>query len=70
MKYINRKRYKKKCIQGEVNIPYASEFECNSNGLITYDNKPVCYNTSQDAYDYFARDDGADGNEYDSDLFT
>ena len=63
MKYINRKRYKKKCIQGEVNFPYGTIFECLENGMIMYNNKPVCYNTSQDAYDYFYNDDDGHGKE-------
>ena len=61
--YITRKRYKKKCIQGDVNLPYNTECFCNENGLILYNNKPVCYNTSQDAFDYFARNDDGNGLE-------
>ena len=57
MRYITRKRFKKKCIQGFVNFPYNTEFECLDNGMITYKNLPVCYNTSQDGLDYFCRDD-------------
>ena len=59
--YINRKRYKKKCIQGEVNFPYNTSFICVDNGMILYNNKPVCFNTSQDAYDYFVRNDDGNG---------
>ena len=59
--YINRKRYKKKCIQGEVNFPFNTKFICTDDGMILYDGKPVCYNTSQDAYDYFVRNDDGQG---------
>ena len=61
IEYINRKRFKKKCIQGEVNIPYNTSFICTDNGMILYNNKPVCYNTSQDAYDCFSRNDDGNG---------
>ena len=61
MDYINRKRYKKKCIQGEVNFPYGTHFDCNDSGMILYNNLPVCYNTSQDAFDYFVRNDDNNG---------
>ncbi len=63
MTYINRKRYKKKCLQGEVNFPFGTQFDCLENGMIIYNNKPVCYNTSQDAYDYFVRNDDSKGVE-------
>ena len=59
--YINRKRYKKRCIQGEVNFPYNTSFICVDNGMILYNNKPICFNTSQDAYDYFVRNDDGNG---------
>ena len=62
-KYINRKRYKKKCISGEVNFPYNTEFLCLDDGMITHNDKPICYNTSQDAYDYFVRNDDNCGME-------
>ena len=59
--YLTRKRYKKKCIQGEVNLPYNTELDCLPNGMLIYNNLPVCYNTSQDAYDYFVRNDDGCG---------
>jgi len=61
--YINRKRYKKRCIQGELNIPYGTSFECLENGMIVHNNKPICYCTSQDAYDYFCHNDDGKGME-------
>lgn len=61
MRYINRKRFKKKCLQGIVNFPYNTKFDCLNNGMITYNNLPVCFNTSQDALDYFCRDDDGNG---------
>ena len=61
IEYINRKRYKKKCIQGEVNLPFNTKFLCDDTGMIFYNNRPVCYNTSQDAYDYFVRNNDGCG---------
>lgn len=53
MKYITIKRFKQKSMSGEVNIPYGTECDCFNN-IIFYNNKPICYITSQNAYDYFA----------------
>lgn len=60
MKYIARKRYKKKCIQGEVNIPFGTELESLDN-ILYYKNKPVCTVTSQDAFDYFVSNEDGNG---------
>lgn len=60
MKYITRKRYKKKCIQGEVNIPFGTEVESIGNFII-YNNKPVCLDTSQDSFDYFVSNEDGSG---------
>lgn len=51
--YIVKKRFNQKALQGVVNLPYATLCTEN-NGLISNDNGPLCYNTSQNAYDYFA----------------
>lgn len=53
MTYFTRKRFKKKCIQGYVNIPYGTLLNVDDTGLLYFNNKPVCYNRSQDAFDYF-----------------
>jgi len=60
MKYITRKRYKKKCIQGEVNIPFGTEIDSKGNMLI-YNEKPLCFDTSQDAFDYFVSNEDNQG---------
>jgi hypothetical protein len=60
MKYIARKRYKKKCIQGEVNIPFGTELSSEKN-IIYYKNRPVCFDTSQDALDYFVSNEDNQG---------
>ena len=62
MKYITRKRYKKKCIQGEVNIPFGTQLDTIGNFII-YNNKPVCVDTSQDAFDYFVSNEDGKGLE-------
>lgn len=62
MKYMTRKRFKGKCIQGEVNIPYGTNLDC-VDGLLMYNNKPVCYDTSQNALDYFVSNDDDRGVE-------
>ena len=38
MKYITRKRYKKKCIQGYVNIPFGTELISKENIIYYNDN--------------------------------
>lgn len=51
--YIVKKRFNQKALQGMVNLPYATL--CTEiNGLISNNDGPLCYNTSQNAYDYFA----------------
>lgn len=62
MKYICFKRFKVNAICGEVNIPYGAVLEAE-NGIIYRNKKPVCYTTSQNAYDYFARNDDGKGLE-------
>lgn len=60
MKYFSRKRCKKKCIQGEVNIPFGTSLYSKEH-IIYYDDKPVCFDTSQDAFDYFVSDEDGNG---------
>ena len=62
MKYITTKRLKSKTISGQLNIPYGTECEvCNN--VIYYKSSPVCYITSQIAYDYFSQNDDSHGLE-------
>lgn len=56
MNYITIKRYKKQSLTDQVNIPYGTEVKCQSN-VLYYNDKPLCFITSQDCYDYFSRND-------------
>ena len=47
---------------GEVNIPYGTKLD-EINNVISYCGNPICYTTSQNAYDYFARNDDGKGLE-------
>lgn len=60
MEYINHKRFKGKAICGELNLPAMTKFTTIGN-MITYDNKPICIETSQNSHDYFARNDDGQG---------
>jgi len=60
MKYIVHKRFKGKAICGEVNIPAMSVCECIG-AFITYNNKTICYATSENAHQYFAIDEDGMG---------
>lgn len=51
--YVTNKRFKAKCQCGRVNIPYGTTIEQNGVYLML-NGKPICYTTSQDAYDYFS----------------
>ena len=62
MKYITIKRTKIKGISGDFNLPYGTEVEC-IDGVIYRNEKPVCSDHSQNAYDYFARNDDNNGLE-------
>ena len=58
--YVCAKRFKGKALCGEVNIPYGTKVDvCDS--LILHKGKPVCYTTSQNAYDFFACNDDGNG---------
>lgn len=60
MKYVAYKRFKGVCMSGKINIPYGTLLE-EREGILYYENQPVCFNTSQNAYDYFACDDDEQG---------
>lgn len=53
MEYIVIKRFKTKAICGNINLPYGTKCECINN-ILTYKGMQLCFNTSQNAYDYFA----------------
>ncbi len=60
MTYITTKRFKTKAMCGPVNIPYGVECEAIGN-TIFFHGLPLCYTTSQNAHDYFARNDDGQG---------
>lgn len=62
MMYITHRRFKSKAICGEINLPYGTEGWCES-GLITINDAPICSDHSQNAYDYFARNNDGNGLE-------
>ena len=61
MKYVVHKRFKKKALCGQVNIPATTE--CNEeNGCIyLLDGRAICYTDSMNACQHFARDDDGNG---------
>lgn len=62
MKFIIHKRFKGKAICGEVNLPYGTEVQCED-GILTIEGNPLCSDHSQNAYEYFARNDDGNGLE-------
>lgn len=60
MNYIVHRRFKGKAICGDVNIPAMTEAE-DVDGVIMYDGKSVCFDTSENAHQYFARNDDGNG---------
>lgn len=62
MTYITIKRAKFIGITGNVNIPYNTPIYCEKDYLFTLDTV-ICTTHSQNAYDYFARNDDGNGLE-------
>ena len=60
MDYICFNRFKQKALCGEVNIRYGTKLD-EINNIISYCEKPICYTKSQNAPDYFARNDDGKG---------
>lgn len=60
MQYITYQRFKKKCLCGLVNIPALTTCETVEN-LIVCQGNPICFAASEDAYQYFARNDDGQG---------
>lgn len=60
MKYVVHKRFKGKAICGDMNIPATTALE-NVDGVITYGDKPLCFDTSENAHQFFSRDDDGNG---------
>ena len=62
MKYIVYKRFKEKAICGEVNLPATTQVELRGNMLYLND-KQICVITSENAHNYFARNNDGKGME-------
>ena len=62
MDYICFNRFKQNALCGEVNIRYGAKLD-EANNVISYCGNPICYIKSQNAYDYFARNDDGKGLE-------
>ena len=60
MNYIVYKRYHGKTFSGEANLPYNTPLHCNG-GVLYYNDKPICFATSQVAHQHFARNDDGHG---------
>lgn len=68
--YITIKRARFNGMSGPVNLPYGTEVGCMEapaeHGpvkILIYQGNPICMSTSQNAYDYFARNDDRKGLE-------
>lgn len=60
MKYVVHRRFKDKAICGEVNLPAMTMCE-ETNGYIFHGDKLLCVVTSENAHQFFARDDDGAG---------
>ena len=63
MRYIVTRRFRCNAICGPVNLPYGTTCEEHDGILVLEDGRKLCANTSQNAYDYFSRDDDGMGLE-------
>ena len=62
MKYIVCKQFKKRAICGDVNLIKGTTLN-ETNGIIYHNEDQICFKTSQNAFDYFARNDDGKGKE-------
>ena len=63
MRYIVTHRFRCNAICGPVNLPYGTTCEEHDGILVLEDGRRLCAVTSQNAYDYFSRDDDGNGLE-------
>ena len=63
MRYIVTRRFRCNAICGPVNLPYGATCEEHDGILVLEDGRKLCADTSQNAYDYFSRDDDGMGLE-------
>lgn len=60
-RYVARRRARfLGCNGQQVNIPYGSILEAQD-GFLLWKGQPLCVDTSQNAYDFFSRDDDGNG---------
>lgn len=59
-KYIVTKRFKGKSLCGNVNLAYGTACE-EKNNTIYHSGKPLCFATSENAHQYFSRNDDGQG---------
>lgn len=62
MRYIVHRRFKGICINGNTNLPYGTEID-EVNGLFYHNGEAVCVATSENAHQFFARNDDGNGLE-------
>lgn len=62
MEYITHRRFRGKAADGtDMNIPYGTTFETIGDFIATPEGKAICYDTSETAHKYFARNDDGQG---------
>lgn len=62
MRYVVFKRFRDKCLCGNVNLPYGTVCELDGE-VITKDGNALVVATSENAHQFFARDDDGKGLE-------
>lgn len=60
MKYIAHRRFKDDAICGRVNIPALTVLE-SKDGIIMLGEKPICYERSENAHQFFAQNEDGEG---------
>ena len=60
MQYITHRRFKDNAICGRVNIPAFSTCD-ERDGVVYFCGMPICYTTSENAHQYFARNNDGQG---------
>lgn len=60
MEYIAHRRFKDTAICGDVNIPAMTEVD-SIDGRIIFNGEIICFETSENAHQFFARNDDGNG---------
>ena len=61
MVYTTIKRFKRDGIGGHFNIPYGTSIERREDGILYYNNSPVCVARSFASHEHFCRNDDGNG---------